>query len=306
MKPVCLIIGAGAGIGGHVGRRFAREGFHVALCRRTNEDGLDQLVAEIEGEGGAASGYLLNAIEENTIEERIRVIEAKTGPIEVVLYNLGAQIGDRPLEETPLKIFELGWRMGTFGLFRTASAVCPPMARRGRGTLLVTSATAAMRGNAGQHSHAAAMGRPAHALPITERAIRPAWHPHRAHRRRRRGGRPGHPRQDARPRSIPAPARNPRRQGRPAPARQDGRNLLAPPPTAPLSLDPRIGPAPLVHPTLVESLRSSAAGMFIHVQVSCIGLDPACSCAGGVDCLSLPAVSVPPNLRFVFILENPG
>ncbi|MCY4017317.1 MAG: SDR family NAD(P)-dependent oxidoreductase, partial [Gammaproteobacteria bacterium] len=103
MKPVCLIIGAGAGIGGHVGKRFAREGFHVALCRRTNQAGLDQLVAEIEGEGGAASGYLLNAAEENTIEERIRAIEAETGPIEVVLYNLGAQIGDRPLEETPLK-----------------------------------------------------------------------------------------------------------------------------------------------------------------------------------------------------------
>jgi len=158
MKPVCLIIGAGAGIGGHVGKRFAREGFHVALCRRTSQDGLAELVAEIEGGGGAASGYLLNAVKENTIEERIRAIEAEIGRIEVVLYNLGAQIGDRPLEETPLKTFELGWRIGTFGLFRTASMVCPLMAGRGRGTLLVTSATAAMRGNAGQHSHAAAMG----------------------------------------------------------------------------------------------------------------------------------------------------
>jgi len=158
MKPVWWISGAGAGIGGHVGKRFARGGFHVALCRRTSRDGLDELVAEIEGGGGAASGYLLNAVKENTIEERIRAIEADIGPIEVVLYNLGAQIGDRPLEETPLKTFELGWRMGTFGLFRTASVVCPLMAGRGRGTLLVTSATAAMRGNAGQHSHAAAMG----------------------------------------------------------------------------------------------------------------------------------------------------
>ena len=158
MNPVCLVIGAGAGIGGHVGKRFAREGFHIALCRRTDQQGLDRLVAEIEGNGGAASGYLLDAVKENTIEERIAAIEAKTGPIEVVLYNLGAQIGDRPLENTPLKTFELGWRMGTFGLFRVASAVCPLMAARGRGTVLVTSATAAMRGNAGQHSHAAAMG----------------------------------------------------------------------------------------------------------------------------------------------------
>ncbi len=157
-QPVCLVIGAGAGIGGQVGRRFAREGFHVALCRRTDGQGLNRLVAEIEQEGGGASGYLLNVVKENSIEERIAAIESDIGPIEVVVYNLGAQVGDRPLEETPLKVFELGWRMATFGLFRTASAVCPLMAKRGGGTLLVTSATAAMRGNAGQHSHAAAMG----------------------------------------------------------------------------------------------------------------------------------------------------
>ena len=47
--------------------------------------------------------------------------------------------------------------MATFGLFRLASSVCPLMVERGEGTILVTSATAAMRGNAGQHSHAAAM-----------------------------------------------------------------------------------------------------------------------------------------------------
>jgi NAD(P)-dependent dehydrogenase (short-subunit alcohol dehydrogenase family) len=52
----------------------------------------------------------------------------------------------------------MGWRLGTFGLFRLASAVCPFMETRGNGTILVTSSTAAMRGNSGQHSHAAAMG----------------------------------------------------------------------------------------------------------------------------------------------------
>ena len=158
MKPVCLVIGAGAGIGGTVGKRFAREGYHAVLCRRSDEEGLNTLVADIEAEGGSASGFLLNATEENAIEERVAAVEADIGPIEVVIYNLGAQVGDRPLEATTYKIFELGWRMGTFGLFRTASTVCPLMEARGKGTILVTSATAAVRGNAGQHSHAAAMG----------------------------------------------------------------------------------------------------------------------------------------------------
>ncbi|HTO09423.1 MAG TPA: SDR family NAD(P)-dependent oxidoreductase [Myxococcota bacterium] len=158
MKPVCLVIGAGAGIGGTVGRRFAREGYHAVLCRRTDADGLSRLVDMIKSDGGSASGYLLNAAEPDSIEQRVAAVESELGPIEVAIYNLGAQIGDRSLQDTPLKAFETGWRLGTFGLFRLAQAVCPRMAERGKGTLLVTSSTAAMRGNAGQHSHAAAMG----------------------------------------------------------------------------------------------------------------------------------------------------
>ncbi len=158
MKPVCLVIGAGAGIGGNVGKRFAREGYHAVLCRRTDEVGLRKLVGSIEGEDGSASGFLLDAAVPDSIEERVAAVEAEIGPIEVVVFNLGAQIGDRSLKDTSHKAFELGWRLATFALFRVASAVCPLMEERGKGTILVTSSTAAVRGNGGQHSHAAAMG----------------------------------------------------------------------------------------------------------------------------------------------------
>ena len=139
-------------------RRFAREGYHACLCRRTDQEGLERMVAEIEAEGGEASGFLLTAVDDGAIEERVAIIETDIGGIDVAVYNLGAQIGDRVLQDTSYKAFEMGWRMGTFGLFRLASAVSPHMDARGNGALLVTSATAAMRGNAGQHSHAAAMG----------------------------------------------------------------------------------------------------------------------------------------------------
>lgn len=157
MKKVCLVIGAGAGIGGSVGHKFATEGYHAALCRRSDEDGLNKLVMDIEAQGGSASGHLLNAVQAGAIEDLVTEVE-RIGPIEVVLFNLGAQIGNRSLEATSLKDFELGWQMACFGLFRLARAVVPLMEKRGAGTLLVTSATAAVRGNAGQHSHAAAMG----------------------------------------------------------------------------------------------------------------------------------------------------
>ena len=158
MKPVCLVIGAGAGIGGHVGLRFAQSGYHAVLCRRTDQDGLNRLVANIEGAGGSASGFILNAIEPDSIETLVASVESDIGPIDTVVFNLGAQIGNRSLADTRYKAFEMGWRLATFGLFRIASAVCPLMEEHGKGTILVTSATAAVRGNKGQHSHAAAMG----------------------------------------------------------------------------------------------------------------------------------------------------
>ncbi len=157
-KPVFLVIGAGAGIGGHVAKRFAEGGHHVVLARRSDEAGLQRLVDQIGDTGGEASGRLLDAAEDGSIEDLVEQVERDIGPIECALYNLGAQIGNRTLANTPHKTFELGWRLGTFGLFRLASALTPHMVQRGSGTILVTSATAAVRGNTGQHSHAAAMG----------------------------------------------------------------------------------------------------------------------------------------------------
>jgi NAD(P)-dependent dehydrogenase (short-subunit alcohol dehydrogenase family) len=161
-KPVFLVIGAGAGIGGNAAKRFAAGGYHAVMARRSDEAGLARLVDEIAATGGSASGTLLNAAEDGTIEELVARTERDIGPIQAALYNLGAQIGNRALDATPHRTFELGWRLATFGVFRLAHALFPAMVERARtgphGTLLVTSATAAVRGNAGQHSHASAMG----------------------------------------------------------------------------------------------------------------------------------------------------
>ena len=188
MKPVCLVIGAGAGIGGTVARRFAQEGYHACLCRRSDSDGLNRLVDAIKSDGGSATGFLLNAIEADSIEERVAAIEADIGPIEVAVYNLGAQIGDRALKDTSPKAFETGWRLGTFGLFRLASAVCPLMEARGKGTHprdLIDSGNARERRSTfacGCH------GRTTNALPDTQRGVRVEGNPRRPHRDRRRRG----------------------------------------------------------------------------------------------------------------------
>ena len=66
-KKVCLVIGAGGGIGANIARKFAIEGYHSCLARRTDQDGLDKWIKNIEAEGGEASGFLINAIEEGAI-----------------------------------------------------------------------------------------------------------------------------------------------------------------------------------------------------------------------------------------------
>ena len=122
-----MVIGAGAGIGGNVAKRFAKEGFHSVLCRRSNQHGLDDLIRGIEEEGGTASGFLINVVEPESIEECVEKVENDIGPIETLVFNLGAQVGNKSLSETTYKIFELGWRLATFSLFRTASSVLPKM-----------------------------------------------------------------------------------------------------------------------------------------------------------------------------------
>ncbi len=157
MKKVCMVIGAGSGIGGTVAERFARSGFHSVLCRRSNKDSLERLVKKIRRNGNEATGVLINAIEPNSLEKCIEKVELEIGPIDTLVFNLGAQTGSKTLDETSKKTFELAWQLATLSLFRTASSVFPYMEKRSKGNLLVTSATAAFRGNVGQSAHASAM-----------------------------------------------------------------------------------------------------------------------------------------------------
>ncbi|MBT4615583.1 MAG: SDR family NAD(P)-dependent oxidoreductase, partial [Gammaproteobacteria bacterium] len=84
-KSVCLVIGAGAGIGGNVAKKFALQGYHSFLCRRSDQEGLNKLVNQITEAGGSASGRLVNAMEDDAIEDMVKDIEADVGPIEVVI-----------------------------------------------------------------------------------------------------------------------------------------------------------------------------------------------------------------------------
>ena len=103
------------------------------MTRRTDQAGLDKIASEIKSENGEASGKIINVVEDNAIEKLVDYVQNNVGEIEVAIYNLGSQIGNKKLDNTSNKVFELGWRVATFGLFRLAKVLFPHMIKQNKG-----------------------------------------------------------------------------------------------------------------------------------------------------------------------------
>ena len=139
---VALIIGAGDSTGAANARRFAREGY-VACVTRRSADKLQPLVDSIIAEGGRAHGFASDARKEDQVAELIETIERDIGPIEVMVFNIGANVPCSILEETARKYFKI-WEMACFAGCLTSPAVAKRMVARGRGTILFTGASAGL------------------------------------------------------------------------------------------------------------------------------------------------------------------
>lgn len=147
-KPkVALVIGAGDATGGAIARRFAREGFTACITRRT-ADKLAPLVASIESEGGKARAFGSDARKEEQMTALVESIERDVGPIEVAVFNIGANVRF-PIRETTARVYFKVWEMGCFAGFLMGREVAKVMVPRGRGTILFTGATSSVRGSSG-------------------------------------------------------------------------------------------------------------------------------------------------------------
>ena len=144
---VALVIGAGDATGGEIAKRFAREGYIACMTRR-NADKLKPLIAEIQTQGGTAFGFGSDARKEEQVIELIEHIESNIGPIEVMVFNIGANVPCSILDETARKYFKI-WEMACFSAFLTGREVAKRMVTRERGTIIFTGATAGVRGAAG-------------------------------------------------------------------------------------------------------------------------------------------------------------
>lgn len=141
-----LIVGAGDATGSAIARRFAREGYIACVTRRSS-DKLGTLVAEIEAAGGQARGFASDARKEEEVIKLIDDIEREVAPIEVLVFNIGANVPCSILEETARKYFKI-WEMACFSGFLVGREVSKRMVTRERGTIIFTGATAGLRGSA--------------------------------------------------------------------------------------------------------------------------------------------------------------
>ncbi|WKL51495.1 SDR family oxidoreductase [Pseudomonas kielensis] len=146
-NKVVLVVGAGDSTGGAIAKRFAEEGF-VACVTRRSADKLQPLVDAINANGGQAHGFACDARKEEEVIALVEQIESQIGPIEVLVFNIGANVPCSILEETARKYFKI-WEMACFSGFLNAREVAKRMVTRQRGTILFTGATAGLRGAAG-------------------------------------------------------------------------------------------------------------------------------------------------------------
>lgn len=149
-----LVIGAGDATGGAIARRFAREGYATIIVRRHEAD-LAPLAEAIRAEGGIAYPIGADAREEEQMAALFERIEKEIGPLEVAVFNIGANV-NFPVTETTARVFRKVWEMACFAGFLTGREAAKHMSPRGRGTILFTGATASVRGGAGFAAFASA------------------------------------------------------------------------------------------------------------------------------------------------------
>ena len=141
-KPVCAVVGVGPGNGAAFARRFAAEGYAVALLARSTE-----LTSGLANELSVARAYACDVGDLTAVERTFALIESDLGSVDVLVYNAGKGVWGSA-EEVTFEDFEAAWRTNTFGAFAAVRCVIPAMKRRGAGNIIFIGATASRRGGA--------------------------------------------------------------------------------------------------------------------------------------------------------------
>ncbi|WP_441279647.1 SDR family NAD(P)-dependent oxidoreductase [Tardiphaga sp. 172_B4_N1_3] len=141
-KKVAVVVGAGAGLGNALVRRFAAAGMSVAAVSRKER------APEADEHRDLVRGYACDATMGDQVKAMFERVEKELGPPDLVVFNVGTW--DRAgILEISDELFEQAWRTGCFGGFLVGRAAAAAMLPQGRGTIIFTGATGSIRGGAG-------------------------------------------------------------------------------------------------------------------------------------------------------------
>ena len=139
-QPVCAVCGIGPQNGASFARRFAEEGYAVALLSRKTG-----LSTEIAATLPQAKAYVCDVSDSMSVESAFSTVREELGPVEVLVFNAGSGPWGN-IEELSAVDFERSWRVNTLGAFLTSKQVIPQMKAAGRGNIVFVGATASLRG----------------------------------------------------------------------------------------------------------------------------------------------------------------
>jgi NAD(P)-dependent dehydrogenase (short-subunit alcohol dehydrogenase family) len=149
---VCVVTGVGPGTGAACVRKFAAEGYQVAMLARSAEK-LDGLAREIAG----AHAYPTDVTDAAAVGATFGRLRRELGPVDVLIHNAGNAVFGDFLTVSAADL-EAAWRTNVLGLFLCAREAAPDMQKKGAGAVIVTGATASLRGSLPMAAFAPAKG----------------------------------------------------------------------------------------------------------------------------------------------------
>ncbi len=139
MRPVIVVVGAGPGVSGSVARRFADEGYDVALLG-ADQQVLDDLLPDLEARGARVGHTVADVTDEQAARDAVRRFGEHTGRIDVLHFNPSAFREKDPMSLTVAELLE-DVALGVGALLTVAQAARPYMSSGGR--ISVTGSMAA-------------------------------------------------------------------------------------------------------------------------------------------------------------------
>ncbi len=136
MTKLLAIVGMGDGMGLAIARRFAREGFAIAMIAR-NATKLQAFKAALQAEGYEAYNFIADAGDEASLHSAFTIIQAQLGNPEVLVYNVATPKMEPILNET-MDTLANDFKINVAGALVATKAVLPAMKAQGQGTILLT------------------------------------------------------------------------------------------------------------------------------------------------------------------------